>query len=160
MSKQTRKKISLIIAILGFLFLTEGMIKNFEKIKFLYAYYYEPTSFMKDELIIKSFHEEINEDTGVTSIYVYIGNLKKDKVKTQITANKNSIERNKNGNILVWRYKFKNKSRTFQRTPKEEFPPLKFTYSSWLATLFTILFLPALIYYSFLKRKIKKLKND
>lgn len=148
--------------VLGLLFLIEGTAKGFGDIKFLYAYYYEPTSFVKDEMTLESSEEQATiEATGANPMWFYYGELINSKEKTRILVDKNSLTRTKEGNILVWRYKYKNKSRTFYRKQQEQFPSFRVTYGSWFSFISTILFLPALLYYIFLKiEDKKKLKNN
>ncbi|CAA0249443.1 hypothetical protein ACE1MK_05565 [Tenacibaculum maritimum] len=141
------KTITLIIIIISFFVGVSEIHHGFKQTKFLYALYFDRSTIQEDVLIEK---KRYNVDGEATDLYYIEGYLKENKVKKTISGYMPCLDKDENGNFLVWYCNFKNISYTLTREKEEDQIPF-FYFNPWFHFVLLVLFIPLLLYYLKLK---------
>ncbi|RLK00431.1 hypothetical protein [Tenacibaculum discolor] len=147
------KTITLIIIIISFFVWVSEFHHDFKQTKFLYALYFERSTIQKDVLIEE---KRYNVDGNPTDLYYVEGCLKNNKVEKIISGYMPSLDKDENGDFLVWYCNFKDISYILTREKEENQIPF-FYFNPWFHFVLLVLFIPLLLYY--LKLKIEKNKK-
>ncbi|MFL0105921.1 hypothetical protein [Tenacibaculum maritimum] len=141
------KTITLIIIIISFFVGVSEIHHGFKQTKFLYALYFDRSTIQEDVLIEK---KRYNVDGEATDLYYIEGYLKENKVKKTISGYMPSLDRDENGDFLVWYCNYEGRDFTLKRK-KNEKKPSKILGRAWFNLILIVLFIPSLLYYIRLK---------
>ncbi|WP_024742327.1 hypothetical protein [Tenacibaculum maritimum] len=137
------KGLSLFLSILGFFVVLFAIINDFHQIRLFYAVNFKQSCFKKEVLVLEKYY---NVDGEATDLYYIEGYLKENKVKKTISGYMPSLDKDENGNFLVWYCNFKNISYTLTREKEEDQIPF-FYFNPWFHFVLLVLFIPLLLYY-------------
>ena len=142
-----RKKIIFTLVFVSCFSWISAIVNNFKEIKFLYALYFDKSTIYKDALVIEKYY---NVDGEATDLYHIEGYLKNNKEKVKIRGVMSSLDKDENGNFLVWYCNFKGINYTLIREKDETQIPC-FYFNPWFNLVLMALFIPSLLYYIQLK---------
>ncbi|AZJ36019.1 hypothetical protein D6T69_10990 [Tenacibaculum singaporense] len=141
------KGLSLFLSILGFFAVLSAIVNDFYQIKLFYVVNFEQSCFIKDVLIVEKY---FNVDGEPTDLYHIEGYLKRNKIKKTITGYMPSLDKDKNGNYLVWYCNQEGRNFILKRKKNEKSPSIVLG-GVWFNLTLIILFIPSLLYYIGLK---------
>ncbi|MDE1207634.1 hypothetical protein [Tenacibaculum larymnensis] len=141
------KGLSLFLSIVGFFAVLSAIVNDFYQIKLLYTVNFKQSCYVKDVLIEK---KRYNVDGEATDLYYIEGYLKENKVKKTISGYMPSLDKDENGNFLVWYCKWEERNLILKRK-KNEKKPSKTLGGIWFNLILIVLFIPSLLYYIRLK---------
>ncbi|CAA0164762.1 hypothetical protein [Tenacibaculum maritimum] len=141
------KGLSLFLSILGFFVVLFAIINDFHQIRLFYAVNFKQSCFKKEVLVLEKYY---NVDGEATDLYIIEGYLKENKVKKTISGYMPSLDRDENGDFLVWYCNYEGRDFTLKRK-KNEKKPSKILGRAWFNLILIVLFIPSLLYYIRLK---------
>ncbi|MFT7900887.1 hypothetical protein VBY74_12995 [Tenacibaculum ascidiaceicola] len=150
------KGLSLFLSIVGFFAILSAIMNDFYQIKLLYTVNFKQPCYVKDVLIEK---KRYNVDGEATDLYYIEGYLKENKVKKTISGYIPSLDKDGNGNFLVWYCKWEERNYILKRKKNEKHPS-KNLGGVWFNLILIALFIPSLFYYIRLKILEKNKKNN
>ena len=150
-----KKVINLVLIGLGTLTLISGYMNDFKRLKYLYATHFEPSTIVKDALVLEKYY---NVDGNSTDLYYIEGYLKENKVKGKIMGHLPSFEKDEEGDFLVWFCDFQKIEHILIRK-KSQTEPRKNLINTWFNLICILLLIPSLLYYMYSIYLEKRKKN-
>lgn len=153
------KKLTLIILLIfGFLYIFTNLINGFQEYKGFYASFYPAKYYQKDNLL---YDYEINPSSK-TTYYLYNGTCESDKliygitIPAYVVENQNFYSNRINKKIPIWRVRIAKKIILYRNKKNKIHSPFSWEMRNyWMGTIFSILFIPSLFYYFYLKNRNK-----